>query len=57
MVSRLSFEEMEIIRHRAEAFLRNAKYLLENGELHVVTEEILERWYKRFIPARELIEV
>ncbi|MBS7634871.1 HEPN domain-containing protein [Candidatus Bathyarchaeota archaeon] len=28
----MSFEETEVIRRRAEAFLRTAKYLLENGE-------------------------
>lgn len=32
MVNKLSFEETEIIRRRAEAFLRTAKYLLENQE-------------------------
>lgn len=28
----MSFEETEVIKRRAEAFLRTAKYLLENGE-------------------------
>lgn len=28
----MSFEEAEVIRRRAEAFLRNAEYLLEKGE-------------------------
>ncbi|MBS7654768.1 HEPN domain-containing protein [Candidatus Bathyarchaeota archaeon] len=28
----MSFEETEVIRRRAEAFLRTAKYLLENSE-------------------------
>ncbi|MCX8169831.1 MAG: HEPN domain-containing protein [Candidatus Methanomethyliaceae archaeon] len=28
----MSFEEVEVIKRRAEAFLKNAKYLLEIGE-------------------------
>lgn len=28
----MSFEEAEVIRRRAEAFLRNAEHLLEKGE-------------------------
>jgi len=29
----------------------------EPVELHIATPELMERWYRRFIPGKELIEV
>lgn len=47
----------KIIDQKYEIMVNVYKNVDENVELHVVTEEDLERWYKRFIPNEELIEV
>ncbi|MEM2026863.1 MAG: nucleotidyltransferase domain-containing protein [Candidatus Bathyarchaeia archaeon] len=46
-----------IIERKYDIMVKVYKAVEENVELHVVTEEILEKWYKRFIPDKELIEV
>lgn len=45
------------IERKYDIMVKVYKAVEENVELHVVTEEILEKWYKRFIPAEELTEV
>lgn len=46
-----------MIERRYEIMIKVYKTIEENVELHVITEEILEKWYKKFIPSEELIEV
>ncbi|MEM2424358.1 MAG: nucleotidyltransferase domain-containing protein [Candidatus Bathyarchaeia archaeon] len=46
-----------MIERKYDIMVKVYKAVEENVELHVVTEEVLERWYKRFIPAGELTEV
>ncbi|MGP3703639.1 MAG: nucleotidyltransferase domain-containing protein [Candidatus Bathyarchaeota archaeon] len=47
----------KMIKQKYDIMVKVYKTVEENVELHVVTEEILERWYKRFIPDKELVEV
>lgn len=46
-----------MIERKYDIIVKVYRAVEENVELHVVTEEILEKWYKRFIPDKELIEV
>lgn len=46
-----------MIERKYEIMVKVYKTVEENVELHVITEEILEKWYKRFISSEELIEV
>ncbi|MEM2047490.1 MAG: hypothetical protein QXZ06_06375, partial [Candidatus Jordarchaeales archaeon] len=46
-----------VVERKYEMMVKVYRSVEENVELHVVTEELLEKWYKRFIPAEELIEV
>ncbi|MEM0050087.1 MAG: nucleotidyltransferase domain-containing protein [Candidatus Bathyarchaeia archaeon] len=47
----------KMIERKYDIMVKVYKAVEENVELHVVTEEVLERWYRRFIPDKELIEV
>ncbi|MBS7288451.1 MAG: nucleotidyltransferase domain-containing protein [Candidatus Freyarchaeota archaeon] len=47
----------EITERKYDMMVKVYKDVKEPVELHVVTKDLLERWYKRFIPAEELIEV
>ncbi|MBS7247194.1 MAG: nucleotidyltransferase domain-containing protein [Candidatus Jordarchaeales archaeon] len=46
-----------VVERKYEMMVKVYRSVEENVELHVVTEELLEKWYRRFIPAEELIEV
>jgi predicted nucleotidyltransferase len=47
----------KMIERKYEMMVKVYKAVEEPVELHIVTEDLLERWYKRFIPVEELIEV
>lgn len=47
----------KMIERKYDIIVKVYRAVEENVELHVVTEEIMERWYRRFIPDEELIEV
>ena len=47
----------KMIERKYEMMVKVYKAVEEPVELHIVTEDLLERWYKRFIPVKELIEV
>ncbi|MEM2212942.1 MAG: nucleotidyltransferase domain-containing protein [Candidatus Nezhaarchaeales archaeon] len=47
----------EMIESKYEMMVKVYKALEEPLELHVVTEQMLKKWYKRFIPAEELVKV
>jgi predicted nucleotidyltransferase len=46
-----------MIERKYEMMVKVYKAVEEPVELHIVTEDLLERWYKRFIPVKELMEV
>ncbi|MBS7609517.1 nucleotidyltransferase domain-containing protein [Candidatus Bathyarchaeota archaeon] len=47
----------QAIERKYEMMVKVYKAVEEPVELHIATEELLERWYMRFIPKEELIEV
>ena len=47
----------KMIERKYEMMVKVYKAVEEPVELHIVTEDLLERWYKRFIPVEELIEI
>jgi len=50
----MSFEEVEVLRRRAEAFLRNAKRLVEEGEYDLAVFN-LEQYCQLLLKYRLLI--
>lgn len=47
----------DVAERKYEMMVKVYKSVEEPVELHVVTRERLEKWYKRFIPEGELVEV
>ncbi|MEM2896975.1 MAG: nucleotidyltransferase domain-containing protein [Candidatus Bathyarchaeia archaeon] len=47
----------EMVERKYDMMVKVYKALKEPLELHVVNEVMLNRWYRRFIPTEELIEV
>ncbi|MEM2926095.1 MAG: nucleotidyltransferase domain-containing protein [Candidatus Bathyarchaeia archaeon] len=47
----------EAIERKYEMMVKVYKAVEEPVELHIATKGLLERWYMRFIPKEELIEV
>ncbi|MEM3677503.1 MAG: HEPN domain-containing protein [Candidatus Bathyarchaeia archaeon] len=56
MVSGMSFEEAEVLRRRAEAFLKNAEYLLKSGEWDLAVFN-LEQYCQLILKYKLLIKV
>ncbi|MEM3403446.1 MAG: nucleotidyltransferase domain-containing protein [Nitrososphaeria archaeon] len=46
-----------VIERKYEMMVKVYKSVEEPVELHIVTDDMLEKWYRRFIPAEEFIEV
>ncbi|MEM1537735.1 MAG: nucleotidyltransferase domain-containing protein [Candidatus Nezhaarchaeales archaeon] len=46
-----------MIERKYDMMVKVYKALEEPLELHVVTEQMLKKWYRRFIPIEELIKV
>lgn len=47
----------EMIERKYDMMVKVYKAFKEPLELHVVTGQMLDKWYRRFIPAEELVEV
>ncbi|MEM1944547.1 MAG: nucleotidyltransferase domain-containing protein [Nitrososphaerota archaeon] len=47
----------ELANRKYDIMVNVYKTVEEPVELHVVTDELLNRWYRRFIPEEELIEI
>ncbi|MCS7137744.1 MAG: nucleotidyltransferase domain-containing protein [Candidatus Caldarchaeum sp.] len=47
----------KLISRKYDIMVKVYRSLDEPVELHVATDDMLERWYRRFIPADELVEV
>lgn len=47
----------ELFARRHDMMVKVYKAVEEPVELHFATEDMLNKWYKRFIPQNELVEV
>ena len=47
----------KMVGQRYEMMVKVYRSIEEPIELHIITDDMLEKWYRRFIPDRELIKV